>query len=76
MTTQTGTDMDLSEEMIATRAHQRYVERGGEDGHDVEDWLAAEKELGTGLVTRPAETTSAQRPPRARATAEGTPARQ
>jgi hypothetical protein len=30
---------------IAARAHQRFVERGGEHGHDVEDWLAAEAEL-------------------------------
>jgi len=32
-------------EDIAVRAHERFVERGGEHGHDVEDWLAAETEL-------------------------------
>jgi hypothetical protein len=32
-------------EDIAARAHERFVERGGEHGHDVEDWLAAEAEL-------------------------------
>jgi hypothetical protein len=32
-------------EDIASRAHERFVERGGEHGHDVEDWLAAEAEL-------------------------------
>lgn len=74
MTTQTN-EVDLTEEMISTRAYQRYAERGGEDGHDVEDWLSAEEELRIGLVTRPAETNSAQRTPRARATAEGTPDR-
>jgi hypothetical protein len=30
---------------IAARAYQRFVERGGAHGHDVEDWLAAEAEL-------------------------------
>jgi len=76
MTTQTDSEMNLTEEMISTRAHQRYIERGGDDGHDVEDWLAAKDELRTGLLTRPAETTSAQRTPRTRATPEGIPARQ
>jgi hypothetical protein len=26
-------------------AYQIYVERGGADGHDVDDWLQAEREL-------------------------------
>jgi hypothetical protein len=30
---------------IAARAYELYLQRGREDGHDVEDWLAAEKEL-------------------------------
>jgi hypothetical protein len=30
---------------IARRAYERYCERGCEDGHDVEDWLAAERDL-------------------------------
>jgi hypothetical protein len=34
-----------SAEEIATRAHQIFLERGGEPGHDVEDWLQAEREL-------------------------------
>ncbi len=34
-----------STEEIAFRAHQLFVERGGEPGHDVEDWLRAEREL-------------------------------
>lgn len=33
-------------DLIALRAYQRYEERGREDGHDIEDWLAAEQELG------------------------------
>jgi len=32
-------------DQIAARAYQRFVERGCEHGHDVEDWVAAEREL-------------------------------
>src|SRR5882672_1054578 len=35
---------DLAER-IAARAYERFLARGGEHGHDVEDWLAAEAEL-------------------------------
>ena len=37
-----GPDDDL----IARLAYQRYEERGRQDGHDLEDWLEAEHELG------------------------------
>lgn len=30
---------------IAVRAYLRFIERGGEHGHDLEDWLAAERQL-------------------------------
>jgi hypothetical protein len=30
---------------IEARAYELYLQRGGEDSHDVEDWLSAEKEL-------------------------------
>ena len=30
---------------IARRAYDLYVARGREDGHDVEDWVQAEREL-------------------------------
>ena len=30
---------------IALRAYHLYLARGCEDGHDVEDWLQAEREL-------------------------------
>jgi Protein of unknown function (DUF2934) len=33
------------ESKIRLRAFALYQERGGEDGHDVEDWLSAEEEL-------------------------------
>jgi hypothetical protein len=34
-----------SEEDIRMRAYRRYLERGGGDGQDFDDWLEAEKEL-------------------------------
>lgn len=34
-----------TDKQIAARAYELYLQRGREDGHDVEDWLAAEKEL-------------------------------
>jgi hypothetical protein len=35
----------LAHEEIASRAYQRYLDRGSADGYDIEDWLAAEREL-------------------------------
>src|SRR5579862_8535934 len=32
-------------EKIQARAHELYLQRGGKDGHELQDWLAAEKEL-------------------------------
>jgi hypothetical protein len=32
-------------EEIAARSYQLYLARGREEGHDVEDWLAAEAQL-------------------------------
>jgi hypothetical protein len=32
-------------EQIEKRAYELYLERGGKDGHDLEDWLAAQSEL-------------------------------
>lgn len=42
---------ELSEEQleqIRRRAHELYEARGQEDGHDIEDWLQAEAEIGAG----------------------------
>jgi hypothetical protein len=50
----------LSTEEIARRAHELYVQRGGEHGKDVEDWVAAEKELTDKPVVGPAKTRAAQ----------------
>jgi outer membrane protein TolC len=35
----------LDREVVAQRAYELYLERGGEDGRDLEDWLTAEREL-------------------------------
>jgi len=59
----------VTEEMIAARAYERYVQRGREDGNDVEDWLAAEGELRAELEAQASgEATSGQRTPRTRTT--------
>jgi hypothetical protein len=34
-----------SEEQVRVRAYQLYLERGGQHGHDADDWLQAEYEL-------------------------------
>jgi hypothetical protein len=36
---------ELSVASIAARAYQYYLERGGLDGHDLDDWLLAEREI-------------------------------
>ena len=36
---------DLQHQAIAMRAHQVFVAHGGRDGHDLQDWLAAEREF-------------------------------
>jgi Protein of unknown function (DUF2934) len=36
----------LSADEIARRAYERYEARGREDGHALDDWLDAERDLG------------------------------
>jgi hypothetical protein len=36
----------LTADDIAAKAYELYCTRGGEHGHDLEDWLAAEASLG------------------------------
>ena len=36
----------VTDNEIARRAYDRFLARGCEHGHDVEDWLQAERELG------------------------------
>lgn len=35
----------VAREDIARRAYEHYEERGGEPGHELDDWLRAEREL-------------------------------
>jgi hypothetical protein len=35
----------LSEQQIRQRAYEIYLARGGQEGDEVSDWLAAEREL-------------------------------
>jgi hypothetical protein len=36
---------DIVQEQIRQRAYELYEQRGREDGHDLDDWLAAESEV-------------------------------
>ena len=47
MTSESAHD-SLDEDDIRLRAYQRYLERGGGDGKDFDDWLEAERELKSG----------------------------
>ncbi len=47
-------------EEIARRAHELYLQRGGEHGKDVEDWVRAEQELSNEPVAGTAKTRAAQ----------------
>jgi hypothetical protein len=38
------------DEDIRRRAYEIYLERGGEAGHELEDWLQAERELERGAL--------------------------
>jgi hypothetical protein len=51
---------ELSTAEIARRAHELYVQRGAEHGKDVDDWVAAEKELTDKPVVEPAISRAAQ----------------
>ena len=45
------------EERIRERAHEIYLQRGGQDGSEINDWLQAEAEIrqeqGAGTEVRP-----------------------
>lgn len=40
-----GETMQSMRDLIAQRAYERFIARGYQHGHDVEDWLTAEREL-------------------------------
>ncbi len=37
--------LELTEELIRVRAYHLYEKRGGEHGHDLDDWFQAEAEV-------------------------------
>ncbi len=41
----TGSGSGLNRDEIARRAYELYLRRGSRNGHDVEDWLEAERQL-------------------------------
>jgi Protein of unknown function (DUF2934) len=43
---------------IELRAYELYLQRGGEDGNELSDWLAAEKELTESLQIDTSEATA------------------
>ena len=43
-----GDRSTVTQEEIAQRAYELFLARGGEPGHDVEDWIEAERQLQAG----------------------------
>ena len=52
--------IEISKEDVAHRAHELYVQRGSGPGKDVEDWVRAENELSSEVISGPIRTTAAQ----------------
>ena len=50
---------EVLREGIARRAYEIYVQRGGKNGQDVEDWLKAEKEITGKAADAPAKARAA-----------------
>ena len=42
------TRRETSDEEVAIRAHEIFESRGGEHGHDLDDWMQAKRELSRG----------------------------
>jgi Protein of unknown function (DUF2934) len=49
-----------STEEISKQAYNLYIQRGGEHGKDIEDWIRAEEELSAELIVAPAKTRAAR----------------
>lgn len=45
MSTHDKSDKSVPREQIELRAYEIYLQRGGSDGNEVDDWLQAEREL-------------------------------
>jgi hypothetical protein len=41
----TGSSSEPEQDAIRKRAYELYVDRGMDDGHDLDDWFHAEQEL-------------------------------
>jgi hypothetical protein len=41
-----GGASSVYDEAIARRAHELFQARGGQHGHDLDDWLEAERQIG------------------------------
>ena len=50
-----GADPGDSRDRIAARAYELYLQRGGADGGAFDDWLAAEREVGSASLGGPNE---------------------
>ena len=48
-------DPATQRQQIEERAYAKFCEHGGTPGHDVEDWLAAEREILAGTKTTVAQ---------------------
>lgn len=63
-----------SHEEIAARAYELYLEHGAQPGHDVDDWLEAERELSEQATARAdGETAAAEESPKSAAPPAGRP---
>jgi hypothetical protein len=49
-----------STEEISKQAYNLCIQRGGEHGKDIEDWIRAEEELSAELIVAPAKTRAAR----------------
>ena len=51
--TQLSESLSITQDIIAQRAYALYLARGCEDGHDLDDWLRAERELREARICPP-----------------------
>ncbi len=51
---------ELSQQEISDRAYELYLQRGGEPGKDIEDWVRAEQELSRDVVVARIRTKAAR----------------
>jgi hypothetical protein len=48
-------------DQVAYKAYELYEQRGEEHGHDLDDWLAAERLVPSAVITPPVELAAAHR---------------